>query len=181
MILNRYSLITTIALAVLLAGCGGGSSSPGSGGHLIQGGRLQQQALRFTVCMRLNGVPNLPDPGTREWKNALSSQAPAVLAAERTCGHLMPGAGPSGQSQSQSETHSPAQTAAMVAFAGCMRSHGFTSFPDPTNSGELTHEMLATAGINLHQPAIVQAADACVSVTHGLITKAIVARFVAGQ
>jgi hypothetical protein len=69
----------------------------------------------------------------------------------------------------------------MVAFAGCMRSHGFASFPDPTNSGQLTHEMLATAGINLHQPAIVQAADACVGVTHGVITKADVARFVAGQ
>jgi hypothetical protein len=41
--------------------------------------------------------------------------------------------------------------------------------------------MLANAGINLHQPAIVQAADACVSVTHGFLTKADVARFVAGQ
>jgi hypothetical protein len=41
--------------------------------------------------------------------------------------------------------------------------------------------MLATAGIALHQPAVLDAADACVSVTHGLITKASVARFVAGQ
>ena len=49
-----------------------------------------------------------------------------------------------------------------------MRSHGFPSFPDPTSSGQLTHEMLANAGINLHQPAVLQAADACVGVTHGL-------------
>jgi hypothetical protein len=41
--------------------------------------------------------------------------------------------------------------------------------------------MLAQAGINLHQPAVLDAADACVSVTHGVITKAVVARFVAGQ
>jgi hypothetical protein len=41
--------------------------------------------------------------------------------------------------------------------------------------------MLAKAGINLHQPALVQAADACVGVTHRLITKATVARFIAGQ
>ena len=60
----------------------------------------------------------------------------------------------------------------MLAFARCMRSHGFPSFPDPTSTGELTHEMLANAGINLHQPAVVQAADACVGVTHGVITKA---------
>jgi hypothetical protein len=39
--------------------------------------------------------------------------------------------------------------------------------------------MLANAGINLHLPAVVQAADACVSVTHGLITRASVASFVA--
>jgi hypothetical protein len=41
--------------------------------------------------------------------------------------------------------------------------------------------MVASAGINLHQPAVLQAGDACVSVTHGVITKAAVARFVAGQ
>lgn len=35
--------------------------------------------------------------------------------------------------------------------------------------------MLANAGINLHQPAALQAADACVSVTHGVLTKAAVA------
>jgi len=84
-------------------------------------------------------------------------------------------------SQGQSEAHSPAQTAAMLAFARCMRSHGFPNFPDPTSSGDMTHQMLATAGINLHQPAVVPAADTCVGVTHGLITKVAVARFVAGQ
>jgi hypothetical protein len=62
-----------------------------------------------------------------------------------------------------------------------MRAHGFRSFPDPTTSGQISHEMLATAGINVHQPAALQAADACVSVTHGAITKADVARFIAGQ
>jgi hypothetical protein len=40
--------------------------------------------------------------------------------------------------------------------------------------------MLARARINLHQPAIAQAADDCVSVTHGVITRAMVARFIAG-
>jgi hypothetical protein len=69
----------------------------------------------------------------------------------------------------------------MVAFARCLRSHGFVNFPDPTSGGDLTHQMLATAQINLQQPALVQAADACVGVTHGVITKAVVARFVAGH
>jgi hypothetical protein len=69
----------------------------------------------------------------------------------------------------------------VLAFARCLRSHGFPSFPDPTSSGQMTHEMLASAGINLHQPAVLRAADRCVSVTHGVITKAAVARFVAGR
>jgi hypothetical protein len=74
-----------------------------------------------------------------------------------------------------------ARTAAALAFARCIRHHGFPSFPDPTASGQLTHEMVAAAGINLNQPAVLQAGDACASVTHGFITKAIVARFVAGR
>jgi hypothetical protein len=68
-----------------------------------------------------------------------------------------------------------------VAFARCLRNHGFPGFPDPSSGGQLTHEMLATAGINVHQPAALRAADACVSVTHGFITKADVAHFVAGR
>jgi hypothetical protein len=36
-------------------------------------------------------------------------------------------------------------------------------------------------GINLHQPTVRQAADACVGVTHGVVTRAVVARFVAGE
>jgi hypothetical protein len=41
--------------------------------------------------------------------------------------------------------------------------------------------MVAAAGIDVHQPALRQAGDACVSVTHGVITKAMVARFIAGH
>ncbi len=41
--------------------------------------------------------------------------------------------------------------------------------------------MLANAGIDIHQPAVVQAADGCVGVTHGFVTRADIARFVAGR
>jgi hypothetical protein len=68
----------------------------------------------------------------------------------------------------------------MLAFARCMRSHGFPSFPDPTSTGLVSRQMLANAGINLHQPAALTAGDACVSVTHGMITKAELARVAAG-
>jgi hypothetical protein len=145
---------------------------------------MQQDAVKFSACMRSHGVPSFPDPTTspREFKLSLSpssgnAQSPAFQSAGTACQHLLPGGGP----PSQSRAHSQAQIAAMLAFARCLRTHGFSSFPDPTSSGELTHEMVANAGINLHQPAVLQAGDACTSVTHGIITKAMVARFVAGQ
>jgi hypothetical protein len=169
----------------MITACGSGSaSSSSSSGHLTQA-QIQEERrdlVRFADCMRTHGVPNIPDPTTspREFKISLSpttAQSPAFQSAETACHHLLPGGGP----HSQSVAHSQAQIAAILAFARCMRSHGFPSFPDPTSSGLVTHEMLANAGISLHQPAVLPAADACVTVTHGLITRAAVARFVAGS
>ena len=93
-----------------------------------------------------------------------------------SCRYLLPRLG-----QNQSPAPSQARISAALAFARCIRSHGFPSLPDPDSSGDITHEMLAKAGINLHQPAVIRVGDACVSVTHGFITRSDVARFVAGQ
>lgn len=174
-----------IAAATVIAACGSTSSSSSSGssssGRHLSSAQAQQAAVAFAGCIRSHGVPSFPDPTSpRDLKESVTSsvaQSPAFQSAARVCRRLLPGGGPS----SQSSAHSQNQTAAALAFARCLRSHGFPSFPDPTSSGELTHEMLAKAGINLHQPAVLRAADACVGVTHGVITKAGVARFVAGQ
>lgn len=177
---RRRLALTSAALtaAAALAACG--SSSPTTtAGHDAPGPAQIASVLRFTGCVRSHGVPNIPDPGTRGWKDTLASTAPAVLTAEHTCARLVPGAMSS--SQSQSPTRTPRQIADELAFAICVRAHGFPNFPDPTTSGQITHQMLANAGINLHQPAVLQAADTCISVTHGVITKAGVASFIAGQ
>lgn len=129
--------------------------------------------------MRSHGVSSFPDPGTGSFKFALapsSPKSPAFQSAFPVCRHLLPDDGAQGQ-----ETHSSTQIAAALAFARCIRSHGFPSFPDPSSAGDLTHEMIAAAGINLHQPAVLRAGDACAGLTHGFITKTDVARFVAGQ
>jgi hypothetical protein len=173
-----------IAAAGVITACGSNShGSTSSGGPptqaQIQQGR--QDVVRFANCMRSHGVPNFTGPTSpyefKSYVSARSEGSPAFQSAVTGCQHLLPGGGP----PSQHEARSQAQIAAALAFARCMRSHGFPSFPDPTSSGEVTHEMLANAGIDLHQPAVPQAADACVSVTHGVITKAAVARFVAGH
>lgn len=178
------SVFAVAALSLLAVGCGSNSSSPSAGsnsGSTQSFAQMQRDGVAFAGCMRSHGVP-FPDPTTspREFKNALNPSAehsPAFLSAERTCQHLLPGGGV----RSRSAAPSPAQIAAFLAFARCIRSHGFPSFPDPTSGGDLTHQMVASAGINLHQPAVLQAGYACVSVTRGYITKTDVARFVAGQ
>jgi hypothetical protein len=177
---RRLALISVGATCAVALGACGASSPATTAGHDAPPSRSQiASVLRFTECVRSHGVPSIPDPGTRGWKDTLASQAPAVLTAERTCARLVPGAMP--RDQSQNQTQNPRQTSDELAFAVCMRAHGFRSFPDPTSGGQITHEMLAAAGIDVHQPAALQAADACVSVTGGVITKADVARFVAGR
>ena len=154
-----------------------------SGGHPTQAQMQQGQhdALRFAQCMRSHALANFPDPTSpEEFKQSISASSegsPAFQSAETACRHLLTGGGPPRQSAADNQ----AQTVAARAFARCLRSHGFPNFPDPTSSGQITHETLANAGIDLHQPALLQAVDACVSVTHGVLTKAGVARFAAGQ
>jgi hypothetical protein len=171
-----------IAASTVIAACGSTSpSASGSGGQqsLAQIRQSEQDMVKFVQCMGSHGVP-LPNPKTspRAFKNEFPDHpSPAFQSAYTICGHLQPGGGP----PSQSAAPSQARTAALLAFARCVRSHGFPNFPDPNSSGQVTHQMLAQAGINLQQPAILQSGDACVSVTHGVLTRAAVARFVAGQ
>jgi hypothetical protein len=171
------------ACSILIAACGSGSSAPtgfsSQGANNPTGPQVRQAILAFTDCMRAHGVAGLvtPDPAALKSELAPSSpHSPQFARALPTCSHLLPsGASPPTASQTR------AQTAAALAFARCIRSHGFPSFPDPTTTGQLTHEMLAAAGINIHQPAVITAGDACAGVTHGFITKAKIARFVAGH
>jgi hypothetical protein len=171
---------------MLIAGCG--SSSSPTAGVSSQGAndpsnpnsaQVQRATLAFTDCMRARGVAGLADPGPVGLKGELAPStphSPAFVRAFPACSHLLP-FGRSLQTAAQTR----AKTVAALAFARCIRNHGFPRFPDPTPTGQLTHEMVAAAGINLNQPAVLRAGDACAGVTHGLITRATIARFVAGH
>lgn len=182
----RSALLTflTALTATAIAACGSNFHRTSTGPAQAQLQRFQRDAIRFTDCIRGHGVPNFPDAPTADnpnsghiWKNAFQNTSPAFHSADAACQHFLP---PRTNAQSQNSGPNQTQTAAMLAFARCIRGHGFTNFPDPNRSG-ITHQMIATAGIDLHQPALVQAADSCVSVTHGYITKAVVAHFIAGH
>ncbi len=174
--------LATAAAASLITACG--SSAPGAvnpprGTAGVSSAQMTQAADGFAACMRSHGVADFPDPSSgAAFKLALApgtAHSPGFQSAQSACQHLLPAPPP--ESVAEQRSH----VAAGVAFAGCMRTHGFPSFPDPSSTGELSHEMLSAAGIDIHQPAARQAADACAGVTHGVITQAIVARFVAGQ
>jgi hypothetical protein len=177
------NLLVAVAVAIGLAACGSSSSSSTTttGG----GQRTQVQtraAFSFARCMRSHGVPGFPDPTTRSFKFALTPssgnmRSPTFRSAVTACQHLLPDGGPSIESPARTQ----ARIAAALAFARCLRAHGFPNFPDPTSTGELNPQMVTQAGINLHQPAVLRAADACVGLTHGFLTKADIARAVSGS
>ena len=171
------SVAAVTALSLLATGCGGSSPTTAATAAGASGG-----TLAYARCMRANGVPNFPDP-TRSGEIPKEKivdlvGSPVFTAAQQACRHVMP-AGGLGPSETAQQVR--AQFVDALAFSRCVRRHGFPTFPDPTSGGQLTHQMLASAGIDVEQPAARQAADACVSVTHGFITRAAVARFIAAH
>lgn len=179
------AIVVAVAVAIGLAACG--SSGKSSSTTSTTSGARQTQArtqgaFRFAGCMRSHGVPGFPDPTTSAFKFALTpssgnARSPSFRAAVLACRHLLPDGGPGNETPARRQ----AQIAAGLAFARCLRTHGFPNFPDPTSSGQLTSEMVTQAGIDIHQPAVLQTADSCVGVTHGFLTRADIARAVNGS
>jgi hypothetical protein len=167
--------VLLVVAALLIAACGGSKKppAPSSGGSHSSG---ITAAYRFSACMRDHGVTNFQDPHVSTNGNQVKvavhvdpsiTGSPAFKSAQAACGHLLPGPN---NDPTQAQLHARAQ--ALLAFARCMRQHGFSKFPDPTSQGQLTPEMLSKAGIDLQQPAVKPAAYACLPLTHGLLTKA---------
>jgi hypothetical protein len=144
-------LIGSLACLPLLAtGCGGSkspaianlgttSSSTTNSGSGATGSRpteaqMEQDALKYSECMRSSGVPNYPDPKASggfvlQAGSGIDPSSPTFQAAEKKCSKLLPGGGPPAPG---TETHPSAQALAqMVKAARCMRAHGVPDFPDP--------------------------------------------------
>jgi hypothetical protein len=185
----RTTPLSILAGAVLCAGVAGcGSSGPTTTTTNSSGGGAGPQgaaaaAFAYARCMRTHGVSDFPDPvvttspGQTSIKiRAVSkdSGSPQFTAAQQACQHLLPG--PQNLSPAQRQAHAHA----LLAFARCLRSHGLANFPDPNTQGQITMEMITSAGINLHAPNVLPAARACVGVTHGVITGADVERAING-
>ncbi|MGH2915232.1 MAG: hypothetical protein ACRDMX_09610 [Solirubrobacteraceae bacterium] len=176
----------TIALALAAAGCG--SSAPPTTtaqGKVPQNARAgAESAYAYSACMRNHGVSSFPNPrvtvnGDQTQVaigiNPTISGSPAFGSAQKACAHIMPGpTGPGGGSAN------PAKLRDLLSFVACLRVHGLPHFPDPDSQGHLSPQMLTAAGIDLHQPAILTAARACIGASHGAVTMADVYRAVNG-
>ena len=177
---RRPLLISTVvavaAFSLLAAGCGGGSS-PGvanvaSSTSVVTTTTTQNGLLAFSQCMRSHGVPNFPDPQRFVGGNVkltIHQLAPSQ-AAMSACTHLLPTNGGGGSQQTAQQQRT--QLADELSFAGYMRSHGVSRFPDPTAQGDLSVERVQAQGIDIHSPAVLHAVQTCLPASHGGLTAA---------
>lgn len=133
---RRQSLITLVLIAVvgLISACG--SSGGGGGGNDVAS--HLQKAVDFSSCMRENGVSGFPDPGASGQltidavanRSSVDTSSPTFSRALGACKKLEPAGFTGG-------TRSAQQQSAALKFAQCIREHGVTDFPDPTNGQPL--------------------------------------------
>jgi hypothetical protein len=161
-----------LALALLLAACGGSS---GGVAHLgktkkvkinvatpslsPQSAAVQTDAIKFATCMREHGVSNFPDPADHGSTGAtVDPNSPAVKAAVQDCKSLIPAL----SSAARLAFQSPKVQSELLSLAACMRSHGVPSFPDPTYVNGLPHFPGLKAS-DLHSQTFIAALQACKS------------------
>jgi hypothetical protein len=147
-----WSLPALVTLAVVVAGCGNGSTGTGSSAA-TRGGNgtasIHGKAVRFAECMRANGVSAFPDPDVSGSftidavvnGSSLDPNSAAFKQAIGACQHLEP-PGFTGAKVT------PSQRTARLKFAQCIRDHGVPDFPDPTPNGPLidTNRIPSLAG-----------------------------------
>jgi hypothetical protein len=171
-------MICLFLFGVVLAGCGGGRSTPPSPGT-AGAQNLASAAFKYSACMRQHGVP-VPDPqvsnqggSTRIRAVVHVSNSPAFKAAQKACAGILP---PPNDNPTETAQQRRQRALGLLSFARCMRAHGVTSFPDPDAQGQITQQALATAKIDVHLPSVFQAAETCIPASHGALTRAALAQ-----
>jgi hypothetical protein len=154
---------STAALALAVAGCGGAGDSKSSSSGSNANSALEQ-AVRFTQCMRENGVTDWPDP-EKDGSFVIGAggpdqNSPQFKKAQQACKSLEPPgfhkAGPAQEAQAQKDQKE------WLKFAQCMRKNGIPDFPDPQD-GRLK---VPRDRINVNSPQFKKALNACRDVAH---------------
>jgi len=164
-------VVTTLAAAAIVAGgCSHGSSGPGvanvgspsAGGSSLPGGSASNGPLAFSQCMRSHGVPNFPDPDSngsisKETAQQLGVSNSQYQAATSACGDLLPNSDQGGLSQAEIQQ----AWSGSRNFAGCMRSHGVSNWPDPADDGIGSPIFYLQNKIDANAPQIFTEIHAC--------------------
>jgi len=147
---RRLARLTGVLGAVgalaLAAGCGGsngpavaalGSPAPSSSAT------SSASPVAYSQCMRSHGISDFPDPNSEGQLQIqitpgsdLDPNNPQFKSAQQACQSLQPQ--PSAQQRQQNQ-------AQLLKFSQCMRAHGISDFPDPSDGGLRIH---STGGAN---------------------------------
>jgi hypothetical protein len=151
---------TLVAAALILPACGSSSGSATTatdGGAGASNGSNASGASRldqFSQCMRSHGEPQFPDPtaqGKFPLGAGLATNSPQFQAAQQACKAVAPPGPVTGQAVN------PTQLSRALKFVSCMRSHGVSSFPDPTAQGKF----LASGTLPVNSPQFFSAYKIC--------------------
>jgi hypothetical protein len=148
-------VITVTTSAALLAAACGASGSQNAGGS-----SGSSSGVAYSRCMRSHGVPNFPDPGS----DGQIPKPAAISALRQVSDSLARSASSACENSNPAGQGSTALTAQQqqdyLRAAACMRSHGITSFPDPTFSGGSVNFPIPS-GIDTSSQQYTRALQAC--------------------
>jgi hypothetical protein len=168
-------VITSVAVILLLASCSGTPSSvnqPSAPSTNASG-----SAVAYSACMRSHGVQDFPDPGSagqlpKADPHQLGVSTVRYHAAQRSCQHLVPVNGDTGEQQQELQCATGGDCSQAVieqwmnglqTLAACLRTHGEPNWPDPIiGPGGTPHFPYQQAGIDHHSSRVLSQVDSCV-------------------
>jgi hypothetical protein len=153
----QAALLASLALPALLAACGGDDEGEGRGG--ISQADVEDAGVKFAECMREHGIDvRDPKPGAQGLRDMFADgdrDDPAFREAERECGEHLEELVSEIDDDQRREFED-----ARLEFARCMREKGF-DVPDPQSGGGAEHGGGALGDLDLEDPRVQDAMDAC--------------------
>lgn len=140
-----------VAIALLVAACGGTS------GNSPSGGSGKNDPLAYSRCMRSHGVLNFPDPSTQGGfsigsESGIDPSSPQFQAAQKACQSLMKPLGGGDEKKFREQA---------LKYAKCMRAHGVSDFPDPNPQGGIELKPGAGSDLDPNSPIFQAAGKVC--------------------
>ena len=179
--LRKLRPLAALALVALIgAGCGsnapseaGTASNTGSSSSSGSKDTAREKAMKFSACMRENGVSGFPDPDASGELtidavangSSIDTSTAAFENAISACRNLEP-SGFTGHRRTTTEQQRA------LKFAQCMRDNGVADFPDPTPGGALidTNRIPSAAGRGARE---IPGFQATIAKCHGVLAEAL--------